>query len=104
MFKFLGETPVPISCHACGKQQQKKLKWLRKNKTMKCKKCGKKINLSKPEFRSTLKAVAQAIHDFEKAMDKLQASSPKKKSRKAPAKTKPGQVPAEASGVQPSAD
>ncbi|MDE2236231.1 MAG: hypothetical protein KGK44_11895 [Gammaproteobacteria bacterium] len=103
MFKFLGETPVPISCHACGKQQQKKLKWLRKNKTLKCKKCGKKIDLSKPEFRKTLKTVTQAIHDFEKSLDKLHASSPKKKSRKSPAKTAPRQVVA-VPGLEPPSD
>jgi DNA-directed RNA polymerase subunit M/transcription elongation factor TFIIS len=82
MHKFLGDTPVSITCHACGKQLQKKIKWIKKNKTLKCKKCGKKINLTKQEVKKAVKEVNRAITNFEIALGKLHKSTAKIKKRK----------------------
>jgi len=71
MHKFLEDTPVRVICQACGKAHEKKIKWIRKNKTLKCKKCGKKIDLARQDVRKSVKEVAQAISDFEKALGKL---------------------------------
>ena len=104
MFKFLDDTPVPVTCHACGKQQQKKLKWFKKNKSLKCKKCGKKIDLSKPEVRKTLKQVTQAVRDFEKTLGRMHASTSKNKSRKTAARRAPKQAAMQGSVVQQPGD
>ncbi|HVC29361.1 MAG TPA: hypothetical protein VNF48_07405 [Gammaproteobacteria bacterium] len=103
MHKFLGDTPVSITCHACGKELEKKIKWIKKNKTLKCKKCGKKIDLAKQEIKKAVKDVTQAISIFETALVKLHKTAAKTKPRKSSAKrtTKPARV--EASPMQPPA-
>jgi uncharacterized Zn finger protein len=82
MHKFLGDTPVHITCHACGKELEKKIKWIKKNKTLKCKKCGKKIDLAKQEVKKAVKDVTQAISNFEIALGKLHKPAMKLKPRK----------------------
>lgn len=96
MHKFLGDTPVRITCHACSKELEKKIKWMKKNKTLKCKKCGKKIDLTKQEIKKAVKDVAQVIGDFETALGKLHKTTAKMKKRKSSAKrvSKPARVEA----------
>ncbi len=101
MHKFLEDTPVRFACHACGKQLQKKIKWMRKNKTLKCKKCGKKIDLAKSEIRKAVKNVDQAMRDFDKALTRLHAAASKKKTREATAKRPSRPASVETSGQLP---
>jgi len=100
MHKFLGDTPVRITCHACGKELEKKIRWMKKNKTLKCKKCGKKIDLTKQEVKKAVKDVAQAISDFWTALGKLHKTSVKIKKRKSSAKRVPNPAPVAASTAQ----
>lgn len=71
MYKFLEDLPVRITCHACGKAHEKKMKWMEKNKKLKCKKCGKKIDLTTQDVKKAVKEIAQAINTFAIALDKL---------------------------------
>jgi len=100
MHKFLGDTPVSITCHACGKELEKKIKWIKKNKTLKCKKCGKKIDLAKQEIKKAVKDVTQAISNFETALVKLHETAAKTKPRKSSAKRTSKPVRVEASPTQ----
>ena len=101
MHKFLGDTPLRITCHACGKELEKKIKWMKKNKTLKCKKCGKKIDLTKKEIKKAVKDVVQAISNFETALDRLHTPAAKMNKRKSAARqvSKPATV--EALSAQP---
>jgi DNA-directed RNA polymerase subunit RPC12/RpoP len=101
MHKFLGDTPVSITCHACGKQLQKKIKWIKKNKTLKCKKCGKKIDLTKPEVKKAVKEVSQAIANFETSLGKLYKTATRSIAKKSSAKRTTKPVRIEVSPIQP---
>ncbi len=100
MHKFLGDTPVRITCHACGKELEKKIKWIKKNKNLKCKKCGKKIDLNKQEVKKAVRDVAQAISNFEAVLGKLHKTAANKKSRKTSAKRTSKSASVEASPAQ----
>lgn len=98
MHKFLEDTPVRVICQACGKAHEKKMKWIKKNKALKCKKCGKKTDLARQDVRKSVKQVAQAISDFEKALGRLQQAAVKTNTRKSSPKRvrRPAQVEAAA--------
>jgi DNA-directed RNA polymerase subunit M/transcription elongation factor TFIIS len=85
MHKFLQDTPVRITCQACGKVLEKKMKWVKKNKVLKCKKCGKKIDLTKQEVRKAVKDIRQAMDNFEQALARLHKASVKTTSKRKPA-------------------
>ncbi len=86
MYKFLEDSPVRITCHACGKTHEKKMKWMKKNKTLKCKKCDKKIDLTTQDVKKAVKEIAQAISAFEIALGKMHKAAIKVKNHKSSAK------------------
>jgi len=72
------------------------MKWMKKNKTLKCKKCGKKIDLSSQDVKNAVKEVAQAISAFEMALGKLHKATVKTKKRKPSEKRVRKPAPADA--------
>ncbi|MGA9851419.1 MAG: hypothetical protein WBR15_00575 [Gammaproteobacteria bacterium] len=95
MYKFLANAPVFIACKACGKMQEKKLKWVKKNKSLKCKKCGKNIDLTQKDVKRVINDLAKTISAFETALAKLyKTAHPIKIKKKSASKRLPKRVPA----------
>lgn len=71
MTKFLKETPVHLSCPACGKTQRAKLKWAKNHKSLKCKDCGKNISLKEKPAREMIAKTARVTEAFASVLEAL---------------------------------
>lgn len=107
---MLKETPVHLTCPACGKTQRAKLKWARNHKSLKCKDCGKNMDLREKQAHSMIARTLKVVELFEHTLDTLHAeakragkavkakhpkkSKQKKKARKAAKKAKSKAKPA----------
>jgi predicted RNA-binding Zn-ribbon protein involved in translation (DUF1610 family) len=97
MAKLLKETPVHITCPACGKTQRAKLKWAKNHKSLQCKDCGKNVDLREKQVHSMIARTLKAVELFEHTLDSLhdeakragkavKAKKPKKSKEKKKAK------------------
>jgi transcription elongation factor Elf1 len=105
MTKFLKETPVHLSCPACGKTQRAKLKWAKNHKSLKCKDCGKNISLKEKPARDMIAKTARVTEAFASVLEALHVEAKKagkavkakkggkaKKSKKAKKSAKPSKA------------
>lgn len=97
MTKFMKETPVYLSCPACGKTQRAKLKWAKNHKSLKCKDCGKNMDLREKRAQSVISRTLKVVQLFEHTLDALHAEAKKvgrafkaKKPKKSKGKKKAG--------------
>lgn len=97
MAKFMKETPVHLSCPACGKTQHAKLKWAKNHKSLKCKDCGKNIDLREKRAQSMITRTLKVVQLFERTLDALHAEAKRagkavkaKKPKKSKGKKKAG--------------
>jgi transcription elongation factor Elf1 len=89
MTKFLKEVPVHLSCPVCGKTQRAKLKWAKNHKSLKCKDCGKNMDLREKHAREMITKTAKVTQAFADVLDALHAAAKKTgKAVKAKKKTK----------------
>src|SRR5579863_6250719 len=77
MAKLLKETPVYIACLSCGKTQHVKLKWVKHRKAMKCRDCGKGIDLKDKRARRMIDRTVVVAALFEKTLVALHAEAKK---------------------------
>ena len=77
MTKFMKETPVYLSCPACGKTQRAKLKWAKNHKSLKCKDCGKNMDLREKRAQSVISRTLKVVQLFEHTLDALHAEAKK---------------------------
>lgn len=77
MTKFLKETPVHLSCPACGKTQRAKLKWAKNHKSLKCKDCGKNISLKEKPARDMIAKTARVTEAFASVLEALHTEAKK---------------------------
>ncbi len=77
MAKLLKETPVYIACLSCGKTQHVKLKWVKHRKAMKCRDCGKSIDLKDKRARRMIDRTVVVAALFEKTLAALHAEAKK---------------------------
>lgn len=75
MSKFMKETPVHLSCPACGKTQRAKLKWAKNHKSLKCKDCGKNMDLREKRAQSMIVRTLKVVQLFERTLDALHAEA-----------------------------
>ena len=77
MTKFLKDTPVHLSCPACGKTQRAKLKWAKNHKSLKCKDCGKNISLKEKPARDMIAKTARVTEAFASVLEALHTEAKK---------------------------
>lgn len=87
MAKLLKDTPVYVSCPHCGKVQHPRLKWARHHKSLKCRHCGKSLDLREKQAQSLIERTLKAVQAFGRALDGLRAEA--KQSGKAVKAKKP---------------
>ena len=87
MAKSLKDTPVYVSCPHCGKVQHPRLKWARHHKSLKCRHCGKSLDLREKQAQSLIERTLKAVQAFGRALDGLRAEA--KQSGKAVKAKKP---------------
>src|SRR5690242_14364848 len=87
MAKSLKDTPVYVSCPHCGKVQHPRLKWARHHKSLKCRHCGKSLDLREKQAQSLIERTLRAVQAFGRTLDSLRAEA--KKSGKAVKAKKP---------------
>ena len=75
MTKFLKEIPVHLSCPACGKTQRAKLKWAKNHKSLKCRDCGKNIDLKGKEAKAMIAKTVRVTQAFADVLDALHAEA-----------------------------
>ena len=96
MAKLTKDTPVYVSCPHCGKLQHPRLKWARHHKSLKCRHCGKSLDLREKRAQSLIERTLKAVQAFGRTLDALRAEAKKsgqavkaKKPRKSKGKKKP---------------
>ncbi len=87
MAKLLKDTPVYVSCPHCGKVQHPRLKWARNHKSLKCRHCGKSLDLREKQAHSLIERTLKAVQAFARTLDVLRDEA--KKSGKAVKARKP---------------
>ena len=87
MAKLLKDTPVYVSCSHCGKVQHPRLKWAQNHKSLKCRHCGKSLDLREKRAHSLIERTLRAVKAFGRTLDALRAEA--KKSGKAVKAKKP---------------
>ncbi len=75
MSKLLKDIPVHLNCPACGKVQRAKLKWAKNHKSLKCKDCGKNIDLKGKEAKALIAKTAKVTQAFADVLDALHAEA-----------------------------
>src|SRR5579859_6729022 len=75
MSKLMKETPVHLSCPACGRTQRAKLKWAKNHKSLKCKHCGKNMDLREKRAQSMIVRTLKVVQLFERTLDALHAEA-----------------------------
>lgn len=87
MAKLLKDTPVYVSCPHCGKLQHPRLKWAKNHKSLKCRHCGKNLDLREKQAQSLITRTLKAVQAFARTLDGLRAEA--KKAGKAAKAKKP---------------
>lgn len=77
MAKLLKDTPVYVSCPHCGKVQHPRLKWARHHKSLKCRHCGKSLDLRERKAHSLIERTLKAVQAFVNTLDGLRAEAKK---------------------------
>ena len=75
MSKLLKDIPVHLNCPACGKVQRAKLKWAKNHKSLKCRDCGKNIDLKGKEAKAMIAKTARVTQAFADVLDALHAEA-----------------------------
>jgi len=77
MAKLLKDTPVYMSCPHCGKVQHPRLKWAKNHKSLKCRHCGKNLDLRERHAHSLIERTLRAVQAFGRTLDVLRAEAKK---------------------------
>ena len=77
MAKLLKDTPVYVSCPHCGKVQHPRLKWAKNHKSLKCRHCGKNLDLREKQAQSLIERTLKAVQAFGQALESLHAEAKK---------------------------
>ena len=75
MAKLMKETPVYLTCTSCGKVQHPGLKWAKNHKALKCKHCGKSMNLAEKETHGVIARTLKAVETFMRSLDSIHAEA-----------------------------
>ncbi len=77
MAKLLKDTPVYVSCPHCGKVQHPRLKWAKNHKSLKCRHCGKSLDLREKQAHSLIERTLKAVQAFARTLDVLRDEAKK---------------------------
>lgn len=73
--KLVKETPVHMSCPHCGKLQHPRLKWAKNHASLKCKHCGRTMDLREKHTHSLIERTLKVVMSFEKVLDALRSEA-----------------------------